>query len=47
MLARAFWGVLWILLVGGAIWGLSRLPRRHKKGEEPVTRDGGSLGGQA
>ena len=47
MLAKAFWGVLLILLVGGSIWGLSRLPRRHKKGEKPITMDSGSLGGQA
>jgi len=38
------WGALLVLILAGTIWGLARLPRKHKKGEEPVTRDGGSFG---
>jgi len=41
---QVLWGALLFGIVGGAIWALSRLPRKHKKGEEPVTRDGGSFG---
>jgi len=38
-----FWAALLVLMIAGLVWGLSRLPRKHKKGEEPVTRDGGSM----
>jgi|SoiMetStandDraft_2_1073263.scaffolds.fasta_scaffold3550321_1 hypothetical protein len=39
----AFWGGLFILLMGGTIWGLSRLPKKHKKGET-FPMDGGGFG---
>ena len=42
--ALVLWVALLVLMLGSTIWGLSRLPRKHRKGEEPVTRDGGSFG---
>ena len=38
------WGALLVVMIAGTIWGLTLLPRKHKKGEEPVTRDGGGFG---
>jgi len=38
------WGALLVLMLFVTIWGIARLPRKHRKGEEPVTRDGGSYG---
>ena len=38
---RIVWAILLGLIAAGTIWGLSRLPRRRKKGEEPFTIDGG------
>jgi hypothetical protein len=39
----AFWVVLFAAIIGGAIWGLSRLPRRRPKGDSTIM-DGGSMG---
>jgi len=38
------WGALLVVILAGTIWGLTLLPRRRKKGEAPVIRDGGGFG---
>jgi hypothetical protein len=39
-----FWVIGFVLIVGTGAWLLTRLPKRRKKGEAPVTMDGGSMG---